>query len=129
MEEFEMVETAEGLTAGREANLHVDLTPAEKVTLAQWYGSPAYNVFIKLANGEIEKSETYHFQTWKNKKLFYATGLKAVAIRDFFEKLQSEMNHQIDEFAGEVEFVKQTRLTEQTLKTSPEEMIQQSFGV
>ena len=103
---------------------YLQLTAQEKVTLAQWYGSPAYLVWQKLSEGEIEKLETAHFQNWKDGPLFQRTGLFAVAARDHYEKIQLECRRQVEEFSGEVEFIKQKR---ELLKTSPEEQVKKEF--
>src|SRR6266576_1764576 len=118
--EFDLQEPAAGLATRRDARLHLELTPTEKVVLAQWFGSASYDIFVKLANGEIEKAETAHFNQWKNKEAFERTGLVAVATRLLFERIQKEINRQVEEFSGEIEFAKQAQ---EFSETSPEEII------
>lgn len=100
------------------------LTPSEQVILTQWVNSPAYAVFVKLVEGEIEKAETFHFQKWQDKEMFERTGLFAVAMRIGFERVQKEMQRQVDEFAGELQFLKNKK---EVAGTSPEEQIQQQL--
>lgn len=127
MEDFEdidVLEPAPGLAPVTSDGLHLNLNAQEKLYLVQWYGSHAYNVFIKLAQGEIEKAETRHFQQWGNKENFERTGLVAVATRMFFESLQREFNHQVEEFQGEVAFAKQTEELDRIKRDDPESLIQ-----
>jgi hypothetical protein len=100
------------------------LSSTEKVTLANWYGTPAYQVWMKLSQGEIEKLETSHFQNWKDKEAFERTGLLAVSARIFFERIQNECTRQMDEFSGEVEFIKQKK---DLLGTSLEDQVKKEF--
>lgn len=100
------------------------LSSTEKVTLANWYGTPAYEVWVKLSQGEIEKLETAHFQNWKDREAFERTGLLAVSARIFFERIMSECTRQMEEFSGEVEFIKQKK---DLLGTSLEDQIKQEF--
>jgi hypothetical protein len=103
---------------------HVQLNPQEKVQLAQWYGTPAYQLWLKLSEGEIEKLETAHFQNWKDGPAFERTGLVAVSARLFFEAIQKECRHQMEEFSGEVEFV---RSKQELLRTSLEDQAKKEF--
>jgi hypothetical protein len=122
-QEHELQAPAPGLIE-RSIRQHVELTPSDQVALAQWYSSPAYQVFLKLSEGVIEKEETAHFQSWKDREKFELTGLVAVASRSFFEKLQIEVHHQVEEFAGEVDFARKER---ERNAESPESMIQRLF--
>ena len=100
------------------------LSSTEKVTLANWYGTPAYEVWVKLSQGEIEKLETAHFQNWKDREAFERTGLLAVSARIFFERIMSECTRQMEEFSGEVAFLKQKK---DLLNTSLEDQVKQEF--
>lgn len=100
------------------------LSSTEKVTLANWYGTPAYEVWVKLSQGEIEKLETAHFQNWKDREAFERTGLLAVSARIFFERIMSECTRQMEEFSGEVVFLKQKK---DLLNTSLEDQVKQEF--
>jgi len=100
------------------------LTPGDKVVLANFYSSPAYAVLLKLMEGEIEKAETGHFKKWQDQDLFQRSGIFCVAMRTFMERLQTEIQRQVEEFAGEVEFA---RTTKSQLEKSPEEQIQDEF--
>ena len=124
LDEFE-TGPVEGLVpiAMRDPNF-LQLTPQDKVILAQFANSPAHAVFLKLAEGEIEKAETDHFKTWKDKKEFQRTGIFAVAMRIFLERLSAEIQRQVEEFSGEVEFAKQKKAQ---LQKSPEQQIQEEF--
>jgi hypothetical protein len=122
--EFDLQPLAQGLRPKTtEAFKHLALNANEKLILARFAASQEYNVFLKLAMGEIEKAETEHFQSWKNKELFERSGLIAVAQRLFLERLGSEIRHQVDEFAGEVEFA---RTTKEISQMSPEEFIERN---
>jgi hypothetical protein len=103
---------------------NVQLTSQEKVTLAQWFGTPAYQVWLKLSEGEIEKMETAHFQSWKDKETFERTGLVSVSARLFFEAVQKACKHQMEEFSGEVEFARTKR---ELLQTSLEDQAKKEF--
>ncbi|SRR6266568_629247 len=102
----------------------LELTPQDKVTLAQFNNSPAHQVMLKLMAGEVEKAETDHFKKWQDEALFERSGLFAVAMRVFLERLQAEIQRQVEEFAGEVDFIKKQK---EVLETSPEEQILQEF--
>lgn len=103
---------------------HLQLTAQDKVTLVQHVHSPAYQVYLKLAEGVLEEMETAHFQVWKDKEAFERTGLFAVAARIFMERLGADMQRHVEEFAGEVEFAKTKK---EVLEKSPEEQIQEEF--
>lgn len=123
--EIDLQPAAPGLGAvRRDARKHIELTPNEKLILAQWYGTPAYEVFLKLAEAEIEKAETRHFQAWQSTEMFNRFGVIAVAMRIFFERIQAEANFQMQEFSGEVAYALQE---EDAFHTSPEELIQRQF--
>ena len=124
LEEFE-TGPVEGLMpiAMRDSKF-LQLTPQDKVILVNHIHSPAYQVYLKLAEGELEKMETAHFQVWKDREAFERTGLFAVAARIFVERLGQEMQRQVEEFAGEVEFAKTKK---ELLEKSPEEQIQEEF--
>lgn len=127
LEEFEdgpSQEPAEGLLFSTSDSKFIQLTPQDKVTLVQFYHTRAYAVVLKLMEGEITKAETEHFKKWRNKEEFERTGVFAVAMRTFYERIQTEINRQVEEFAGEVEFAK---VKKQELLTSPEEQIIKSF--
>jgi hypothetical protein len=100
------------------------LTPGDKVILANFYSSPAYAVIMKLMEGEVEKAETDHLKSWRDEVLFQRTGIFAVAMRIFMERVQMEVNRQVEEFAGEVDFARNKK---KELETSPEEQILQEF--
>jgi hypothetical protein len=102
----------------------LQLTTQEKLVIAQWYGSPAYLVWQKLSEGELEKLETAHFQNWKEEETFQRTGLFAVAARAYFEKIQLECQRQVEEFSGELDFIKQQK---ELLQTSPEDQVKNEF--
>ena len=102
----------------------LQLTPQDLVILANWVNSPAYAVWQKLSEGVIEKTETAHFQNWKDKEAFERTGLVAVSQRMFYEQVQCEIKKQVDEFAGEIEFA---RKKVEMMKVSPEEQIVKEF--
>lgn len=104
---------------------NLKLTPQEMVVLANFIGSPAHAVFLKLVQGEIEKAETAHFRAWKDEAEFQRTGLFAVAMRIAIERLQTEMSRQIEEFRGELEF---TKIKKTQAALSPEEQIQKEFA-
>lgn len=124
LDEFE-TGPVEGLMpiAMRDPNF-LKLTPQDKVILAQFANSPAHAVYLKLAEGELEKMETAHFKVWQDKEAFDRTGLFAVAARVFVERLGAEMQRQVEEFSGEVQFAKQKKAQ---LEKSPEEQIQEEF--
>ena len=121
IQEHDLLPPAEGLGGKRKG---LELNPNQKVMLVNWAKSAEYDVFLTLSEGIIEQQETAHFQVWKDKESFERTGLVAVAMRLFFERLQKEVNHQLDEFSGELEFA---RTQEEVEQTSPEEMIQRSL--
>jgi hypothetical protein len=121
MEEYELLPAAEGLV-GKKSLLTLNET--QKLALANWKSSSEYAIFQILAEGIIEAQVTAHLQVWKDKEAFERTGLVAVAMQAFYERLQKEVNYQYDEFQGEVDFVKQEKAKDQT---SPEELIQRSF--
>ena len=72
------------------------MTNGELSILTGFAASPAYRVWQKLAESVLEKTETRHFSTWKDKEAFERTGLVAVAQRLFYEQLQLEMKRQLD---------------------------------
>lgn len=119
--EHELVPPAEGL-AGRRTR--TELTPNEKLLLANWAQSGEYDIFLKLAEIIIAEQEATHLKAWQDKQAFQRTGLVAVAMNLFFERLQKEVKNQYEEFSGEVEFAKKQKELE---NESPEEMIQRSF--
>lgn len=121
MEEYQMLPAAEGLT-GKQSLLN--LNENQKLALANWASSTEYAIFQVLAEGIIEEQVTAHLRCWKDKDSFERTGLVAVAMQTFYERLQKEVKHQYEEFQGELEFVKQETVKDQT---SPEELIQRSF--
>lgn len=121
IQEHELVAPAEGLV-GRKSTL--TLGENEKLSLVNWATSTEYKIFLRLAESIIERSETSHLRTWKDKEAFERTGLVAVAQRLFFERLQKEVNNQYDEFAGELEFVRQEK---GVASLSPEQRIQDSL--
>jgi hypothetical protein len=102
----------------------LELTPADKVQLVNFYRSPAYAVLMKLLEGETEKAETQHMVAWRDQEKFLSTGYVAVAFQMMFERIQAEIKRQVEEFAGELEFVKK-RQDIQTI--SIEEQVEQSF--
>lgn len=101
------------------------LSPAEMVLLVQGVNSPFYAVLMKLFEGELEKLETTHFKTWKDKEAFERTGLFAVAARIFLERAGEEIRKQSDEFAGELEFIKKKK---EQLTQSLEQQIRDEFN-
>lgn len=123
--EYQAVAPAPGLQQPKaEPFKHLGLTAGEKFVLARFFASQDWQVFVKLAMGEIEKAETEHFQAWKDKEAFERTGLVAVAQRLFLERLDKEIRHHVDEFAGEVEFA---RTKQEISQMSPEEFIQRDI--
>jgi hypothetical protein len=98
----------------------VTLTASEKLELVQWASSTTYRVFLKLAEGVIEISETRHLQSWQDSDKFQRTGLVAVAQRMFFEALQKTVAVQYAEFKGEMAFAKQQK---ENLQEDPETFI------
>jgi|SRR5580692_1932867 hypothetical protein len=124
MDEFETGPVA-GLQpiAMRDPN-SLKFSPNDLVILASWMASPAYKVWQKLSEGVIEKLETAHFNNWKDEQAFLRTGMFAVAARAFYEQAQTEAKAAVEEFSGELEFIK---IKQQQLKTSPEQLIQNQF--
>jgi hypothetical protein len=122
--EFELQDPAPGLEARRESPDDSELTPNEKLLLVQWGSSKEYDVFLKLSESIITRAETFHFKNWGNHEAFERTGLIAVAMRIFYERLQKEIKHHYEEFAGEIAFAKTEK---EVAKTSPEEMIQRGL--
>ena len=78
---------------------------------------------MQATQGEIQKAETEHFQVWKQAEPFQRTGLMAVGMRIFFERIQKEVKHQREEFSGQLEFL---RNQEEELNESPEQFIHRS---
>jgi hypothetical protein len=101
------------------------LTPSEQVILVNWVNSPAYAVFLKLFEGEIEKSETAHFRVWQDEAAFQRTGIFAVAMRIGLERVTAEVHRQVEEFSGELEFLKKKK---EVAAKSPEQQILEEFG-
>src|SRR5215469_2626719 len=85
---------------------YLELNSQEKLVLATFLGSPAYHVLFKLFEGEVQKAETEHFQKWRDKKEFHRTGLFAVSMRIAMERIQREINRQVEELSGEFQYVK-----------------------
>jgi hypothetical protein len=77
-----------------------------------------------LSEAIIEKTETAHFQNWKDKEAFERTGLAAVAQRMFYEQFQNDAKRKIEEFSSELDFV---RKKQDEMKVSPEEQIIREF--
>lgn len=102
----------------------LQLSPQDLIILANWVSSPAYRVFQKLSEGIIEKTETGHFQNWKDKEAFERTGLIAVSQRMFYEQIQQEAKRQVEEFAGELDFARKKK---EGLEKSLEEQIVEEF--
>jgi hypothetical protein len=102
----------------------LELTPADKVQLVNFYRSPAYAVVMKLLEGEAEKAETQHMVAWRDQEKFLSTGYVAVAFQMMFERIQAEIKRQVEEFAGELQFIKQKQ---EQQKISIEEQVEQSF--
>ena len=121
MEDYQALAPAEGLVHRRPT---LQLSSDEKLVLVNWAISQEYVLWLKLAEGIIEKAETAHFQTWKDKDTFERTGIMAVAQRIFFERLQHEVKSQVEELQGELEFAK---IKKDELNTSPEELIQRGL--
>lgn len=117
MEEHELLAPAQGLM-DRKGTL--ELSDSEKIMLANWAESTEYKVFLRLAEAIIEVAETAHFKVWKDKEAFDRTGLMAVSMRVFFERLQNEVKVQYEEAEGELDFLRHT-------ESSPEEIVQNSF--
>jgi hypothetical protein len=100
------------------------LAPAEQVLLVQGVNSPFYQVLMKVFQGELEKLETSHFKTWRDKEAFERTGLLAVSARLFLERSEAEVKHQIEEFSADLDFIKKKQ---EVLKTSLEDQIREEF--
>lgn len=100
------------------------LAPSEQVLLVQGVHSPFYAILMKVFQGELEKLETAHFKTWKDKEAFERTGLLAVSARIFLERSEKEVLHQIEEFSADIDFAKKKK---EILKTSLEDQIRQEF--
>jgi hypothetical protein len=102
----------------------LELTPSDKVQLVNFYRSPAYAVVMKLLEGEAEKAETQHMASWRDQDKFLSTGYVAVAFQLMFERVQSEIKRQIEEFSGELEFLKKKQ---EQQSISIEEQVEKSF--
>ena len=100
------------------------LAPQEQVLLVQGVNSPFYAVLMKIFQGELEKLETAHFKTWKDKETFERTGLLAVSARIFLERSEKEITHQIEEFSSDIDFAKTKK---DLLKTSLEDQVRNEF--
>ncbi len=124
LDEFE-TGPAEGLLPiamrGPEA---LKLSSAEMVLLVQGVNSPFYSVLMKLFQGELEKMETSHFKVWQDKEAFERTGIFAVAARVFLERMGTEIQKQVEEFSGELEFVKKKK---ELMTQSLEQQIRDEF--
>ena len=121
MEEYELLPAAEGLV-GKKSLLTLNET--QKLALANWASSTEYQIFKVLSEGIIEEQLTAHLKVWRDKDEFERTGLVAVAMQLFYERLQKEVKYQFEEFQGELDFAKKEQVKE---NTSPEELIQNSF--
>jgi hypothetical protein len=91
----------------------------------RWPNSPDYNVLLRIMEGVIEKMETKHMQSWRDKELFERSGLVAVAARGFYGEVQQEINYHSSEFLGNIA---QEELNKEVAQMSPEEFIRRSFG-
>lgn len=105
---------------------HVSLTQGELSLAAQLPNSPAYQLILKLLEGEIQKLETEHFRSWKNTEQFTNTGFAAVAAQLLYERLQKEVNYHSSEYQGKQEF---EAAEAQAEKMSPKEFFEKSFGI
>lgn len=129
MEDFEQI--ALGLATGKShkapIRAHVVLSDAQLTQLARVHkGDPLYDVLLQIMEGVLETLETEHLQNWKDKELFDRTGIAAVASRMFFERLQREVNHHLEQFAGRIE-ADQADAEAQAL--TPEDIIRRGFGM
>ena len=61
---------------------------------------------------------------WRDQEKFLSTGYVAVAFQMMFERIQSEIKRQVEEFAGELQFLKQKQ-EQHTI--SIEEQVEKSF--
>lgn len=82
---------------------HIEFNSTEKSLLASGSTSPFYQLILRLMEGEIEKAETEHFRAYRDREQFDRLGVVAVAMRIFFERVQTEIDYQRDEYFGEVE--------------------------
>lgn len=107
-------------------NDHLKLSPEERPLAARVPNSSEYNFILRILEGELEKLETEHMRTWKDKDLFERTGIVAVAARTLYERLQIEMNYHASMYEGELE----AAVAEQSAaEMTPEEFIRKSFGM
>jgi hypothetical protein len=107
-------------------NDHLVLSHAERAVVATLPNSSAYNVILRIMEGEIEKLETLHMLSWRNKEEFERTGLIAVAARSFYTQLQNEINYHSIEFSGEQQAIQIEKAVEEM---TPEEFMRKGFGL
>lgn len=108
-----------------EAHQHIPLSDAERSIVSRLPNSAEYNIILRLLEGEIEKLETAHLKSWRDKEAFVSTGLVAVAARITYENFQKEVNYQASEFVGQRQF---EEIEEEVSKMSPAAMFAKSFG-
>ena len=107
-------------------NDHIRLSHAEAAVVSRLPNSTEYNAILRIMEGEIEKLETEHMKSWRDKELFERTGLIAVSARAFYERFQIEINYHSSEFRGEEAAAELDRAVKEM---SPEEFIRQGFGL
>jgi hypothetical protein len=129
MEDYESI--AQGLRipvpkAALAKNDHISLSPGDASTVARLPNSPEYNVILRIMEGELEKLETEHMQSYKDRDSFDRSGLIAVAARLFYERFQVEVNFHSSEFIGNIE---DERINKEVEQMSPEEFVRRAFDV
>lgn len=103
---------------------HIKMSENERSLISRLPGTPLYNTILRLMEGEIEKLETIHLQSWRDKELFNSTGLIAVAARLSFEAFQKEVLYQTEEVLG---IKKNEEIVKESIQLSPEEFFKRSF--
>ena len=129
MEDFESVALGLKATPAKgtlDANQHVVFSNAELQILSGFPNSAQYNINLKILEGEIEKLETEHMRSWKDKELFERTGLVAVAARKLYERYQHEVNYHSEQFNNLVE---DRVIQKEVEKLTPEQILKNSFGM
>jgi len=105
---------------------HLPLSQSDLALAARLPNSSEYDLILRIFEGELQKLETEHMQSYRDKETFERTGLIAVSGRLLFERLQNEINFHSSEFRGELE----AALAEKDSETmTPEEFIKKGFGM
>lgn len=129
MEDFESIALGLKLPAAKAArgvNDHIVFSNADTQLLSQLPNSALYNVLLRLMEGELEKLETLHLQSWAEKDKFERTGLIAVAARVFYEGVQKEVNYQSAEAVSAREA---EEIDRKVADMTPEEILRSGFGM